>query len=206
MVNTKTLKRFYFKPYLVFKFQLCSRKMSHFDADHWLQHDRELHAKIYPANAQNKAPFTYQQITCPKTPATPQTPSTPATTTATTTTPANTTTTNTNTQITKQFDTFTDFMTQFKTLSAASLSANSTKLIACLICGAELKFTRIDILKHFQCEHEFNILLNLELTLDDLEIIHALQLNNFVQLCEGVHLRRRCLVRVPPLLVNSSTR
>ena len=38
-------KRFYFKPYLMYKCQLCARKMNAFDLEHWLQHDRENHFK-----------------------------------------------------------------------------------------------------------------------------------------------------------------
>ena len=39
------LKRFFYKPYFIYKCQLCSRKMSQFNLDHWLQHDREQHFK-----------------------------------------------------------------------------------------------------------------------------------------------------------------
>ena len=49
-VNTKNLKRFYYKPFLVFKCQFCSRKMSSFDLEHWLQHDRERHDQIFNNN------------------------------------------------------------------------------------------------------------------------------------------------------------
>ena len=126
--------------------------------------------------------FTYQQVTCTK--------SVP------TSAAATNSSLSTNTQITKQFESFTDFMRSFNSVtSLASVEGEDkatatavTKLISCLICGAELKFAQIDILKHFQCEHEFNILLNLNLTLDDLEIIHTLQLNNYLQLCQGKHL------------------
>ena len=152
--------------------------MNSFELDHWLQHDRENHYKLYSI----EKPFNYQQITCSK---------------STISLNNQTGTTNTN-QVTKSFSSFTDFVNNFKSLEPAEASF---KLTSCLICGAELKFTHIDVLKHFQSEHEFNIF-DLGLKLDELEVIHALQLNNHVSLCEGVHLRRRCLIKIPPPLIN----
>ena len=101
-------------------------------------------------------------------------------------------------QVTKSFGSFTDFVDNYKSSQPAEASA---KLTSCLICGAELKLSQIEVLKHFQSEHAFNVF-DLGLTLDELELIHALQLNNHVGLCEGVHLRRRCFIRIPPPLLN----
>jgi hypothetical protein len=42
----KRTKRFYFKSHLVYRCQLCSRKMNSFDFEHWLQHDQENHFKL----------------------------------------------------------------------------------------------------------------------------------------------------------------
>ncbi len=44
-------RRFFFKPHLVYKCQLCSRRMSTFDYNHWLQHDLEGHHSLYTKSA-----------------------------------------------------------------------------------------------------------------------------------------------------------
>ncbi len=198
ITNTKNLKRFYYKPFLVYKCQICSRKMSSFDLEHWLQHDREAHQKIFTNNFKPLTQgFAYQQVTCVKAPITSTSSSSPTPNVAMTA----------NHQLVKQFESFTDFLSNFKEISSThGGTADSIKLIPCLICGTELRFTLIDMLKHYQSEHEFNIMLNLKpyVTLDDLEILHTLYINNYVLVCQGVHLRRRCFIRVPPLLTVTS--
>ena len=200
ITNTKNLKRFYYKPFLVYKCQICSRKMSSFDVEHWLQHDREAHQKIFTNNFKPLTQsFVYQQVTCVKA---------PTTTTTTTSSPTPNVPMTANHQLVKQFESFTEFLSNFKQISLPhGGTTESIKLIPCLICGTELRFTLIDMLKHYQCEHEFNIMLNLKphVTLDDLEILHTLYINNYVLVCQGVHLRRRCFIRVPPLLTVTST-
>lgn len=207
ITNTKNLKRFYYKPFLVYKCQICSRKMSSFDVEHWLQHDREAHQKIFTNNFKSLTQgFAYQQVTCVKAPMTTTTSSSSSESTPNVPITANH-------QLVKQFESFTEFLSNFKQISSTpgggggGGNAESIKLIPCLICGTELRFTLIDMLKHYQCEHEFNIMLNLKprVTLDDLEILHTLYINNYVLVCQGVHLRRRCFIRVPPLLTVTST-
>jgi len=174
--------------------------MSSFDVDHWLQHDREAHRQVFlhgTSNSKSPNTFVYQQVTC-------GVKSTTTTTATAAAQPASLTVANT--QLTKHFESFTEFMNNYKQLAAATSTPGveaEVKLMPCLICGADMRFTLIDILKHFQCEHEFNIMLNmrpLPVTLDTLEILHMLILNNCVQVCEGVYVRRRCFIRVPPLL------
>jgi len=171
--DQKKLKRFYFKPYLIYKCMLCSRKMNEFDVNHWLQHDQEHHEKLF--NSQHQQQYAYQQITYSKT-------------------------AQTNQSNSKIYTNFSEFYDNYKKDFPIN-EIDSTKLVGCLICGTELKCTYIDVLKHFQSEHEFNIF-SMDLNLDQLELIHTLQTNNQLQLSEGVHLRRRCNIRVPPLLIN----
>lgn len=189
-------RRFYFKPHLVYKCQLCTRKFHQFDYNHWLQHDLEHHHALYKSQE--------QQFTCFK---------------CTSSCSAGT--------AQKVFANFTQFLEHYKqehlnatqqqqqavaastevaladgTLPVASTEADQ-KLINCLVCGAELKCTYVDMLKHFQSEHELN-LFDLKLNLTDLELIHTLQIHNQVHLSQSVRLRRRCFIRIPPQVINPS--
>lgn len=182
LTNFKKLKRFYFKPYFIYKCNLCSRKMNSFEPEHWLKHDLENHQKLYNTQI-DTAKFIYHQISCTKSSAQ-----------------------NTR-QISKTYKCFTEFMQNFKSDSLIPSNLNdsdiSYKLINCLICGIELKYAYADVLKHFQSEHEFNIF-DLGLDLNDLELVQALQMNNQLQLSQGVNLRRKCFIKLPPLLLNPS--
>ncbi len=163
--------------------------MSTFDHNHWLQHDLEDHHSLYGKSSS-------QQISCFKCQANNLSP--------------------------RYFPNFTQFLAHYKEEHLASADAASTtksisttassekadsstledlKLINCLVCGAELKCTYVDMLKHFQSEHELN-LFDLKLTLIDLELIHTLQIHNQVVLSQSVRLKKRCFIRIPPLLVN----
>lgn len=185
-------RRFYFKPHLVYKCQLCTRKFHQFDYNHWLQHDLENHHALFKSQE--------QQFTCFKC-------------TSCNAGPAQ-----------KVFANFTQFLEHYKqehlnasqqqqtvTTSTDVALADGTvatteadqKLINCLVCGAELKCTYVDMLKHFQSEHELN-LFDLKLNLTDLELIHTLQIHNQVHLSQSVRLRRRCFIRIPPQVINPS--
>jgi hypothetical protein len=59
----KKLKKFYFKPYLIYKCLICQRKMNQFDLNHWLQHDQETHHKLFDSSVKC---VNYQHITCVK--------------------------------------------------------------------------------------------------------------------------------------------
>lgn len=164
--------------------------MNKFDLDHWLIHDRESHYKL---NTSLKQAFSYQQLTSIKNGS------------PTTSCSSGNTNTNQTSQLIKTYSNFTEFIENFKNDSCILQNedtSSTNKLISCLICGVELKFTYVDILKHFQSEHEFNVF-DLNLGLDDLEVIQALQMNNLIQLSQGVHIKKRCYVKVPPLLVNT---
>ena len=167
------LKRFLFKPHLVYKCLVCSRRMNSFDYTHWLQHELENHAKLYQ--------LPNQQLACFKCK-------------------------------TKPLSNFTQFLAHYKQEHLVSSSAavveetneaggQEGSLINCLVCGQELKCSYMDMLKHFQCEHELS-LFELKLGQTELELIHVLQSHNLCQLSESVRVRRRCSIRVPPALVN----
>jgi len=162
--------------------------MSTFDYNHWLQHDLEGHHSLYTKSASG------QHFSCFKCQANNLSP--------------------------RLFANFTQFLQHYRQdhlataeassptkavasdkLEAAAVGGDDLKLINCLVCGAELKCTYVDMLKHFQSEHELN-LFDLKLTLTDLELIHTLQIHNQVGLSQSVRLRRRCFVRIPPVLVN----
>lgn len=177
-------KRFYFKPHLIYKCQLCSRKMDQFDYNHWLQHDLENHFNLY-----KHGKSLGQQFSCFKCQSVSQS---------------------------KTFTNFTQFLEHYKQehLVSSSSSSQTTvatvdgnqddlKLINCLVCGAELKCTYVDMLKHFQSEHELN-LFDLKLNQTDLELIHTLHIHNQVQLSQSVKLKSRCFIKIPPSLVNAN--
>ena len=199
--NNKKLKKFFFKPYLIYKCQLCNRKMNQFDINHWLQHDQENHFKLF--NSENMKSINYQHVTGPKQPGSSNglksNVTSPQQTQSPSTTPSNSTH---QISYTSLNDFYQNYKKDIKSLNQDSQSI--CKLIGCLICGTELKYTYADILKHFQSEHELNVfdLMNNKLTLDDLDLIHTLQLNNQVQLSQGCLLKRSCFVKIPPQLLN----
>jgi len=196
-IMNKKSKKFYFKPHLVYKCQLCFRKMSTFNFDHWLQHDAENHYKLYAhskLNSTDSTTIAKQSINCFKC----------------------------STQETvKTFPNFTQFLTHYKmehlnptTTATTNSTTQSTdqetttlsttsnhQAINCLVCGTELKCTYVDMLKHFQSEHELN-LFDLKLNQTDLELIHTLQSNQLVQMSESVRVKKRCFIKVPPALIN----
>jgi hypothetical protein len=190
--------------------------MNKFDLDHWLQHDREAHTRLFHQQTGNQ--FVYQVITSVKPTAATAAVTNGDTSTVNPASPSNSTTQAANqpttNQVTKTFASLTDFYRYFQSAStspttgndeATSLSvAGGHKLINCLICGAEVKYTYIDALKHFQSEHEFNIFDSSDLGLADLELIYTIQLNNQLQLSQSVCMKRHALIKIPPLLVNPS--
>lgn len=187
LLSKRTLKRFYVKPYFVYKCLICARKMNKLDVDHWLQHERESHGKLFPTGLGQ--PFVYQQTSVVKSSASP---------TSTTTAPSAATNAQ---QSTRTFDSFGLFLAHFNTQQQQQQN-EPDKLINCLICGGELKYTYMDVLKHFQSEHEFNVFDSSALKLADLELIYAMQANNLLQTSQSVCLKRHCHIRIPPLLVN----
>ena len=88
-VLRKTLRRFFYKPYLIYKCTLCSRKMNTFSVEHWLQHDAESHHRLFaadPGNAVNAAtPITYQHVVVERLPPSSSSASSSSTTTTATT-------------------------------------------------------------------------------------------------------------------------
>jgi len=181
-INRKTSKRFYYKPHLVYKCLLCSRKMNTFDFDHWLQHDAENHYKLYSHPKLNDEPVNKPLINCFKC--------------------TSITNAETNTVTAKTFLDFTQFLDHYKTehLNQSTVT-DETSQINCLACGTELKCTYVDMLKHFQSEHQLN-LFDLKLNQQDLELIHTLQSNNLVQLSQSLKVRKRCFIKIPPTLIN----
>jgi len=117
----------------------------------------------------------------------------------------------------KTFSNFTEFLDHYKqehlvnnapganqtTVATTDGNQDDLKLINCLVCGAELKCTYVDMLKHFQSEHELN-LFDLKLNQTDLELIHTLHIHNQVQLSQSVKLKSRCFIKIPPSLVNAN--
>jgi hypothetical protein len=203
LFNNKKLKKFFFKPYLIYKCQLCNRKMNQFDINHWLQHDQENHFKLF--NSENMKSINYQHVTGPKQQGSSNglknnlTSPNQQTTSPSATAPVNSTHQISYTSLNEFYQ---NYKKDIKSLNQDTQTV--CKLIGCLICGTELKYTYADILKHFQSEHELNIfdLLNHKLTLDDLDLIHTLQLNNQVQLSQGCLLKRSCFIKIPPQLLN----
>jgi len=163
--------------------------MNTFDYEHWLQHDAENHYKLYSHPKLNDEPFNKQLINCFKC-------------------TSSVTNSDTNTITAKTFLDFTQFLSHYKSehlnqqqQAASTTTDENSSQINCLVCGTELKCTYVDMLKHFQSEHELN-LFDLKLNQHDLELIHTLQSNSLVQLSQSVRVRKRCFIKVPPILVN----
>lgn len=177
-MDIKRNKKFYFKPYLIYKCQICLRKMDRFNPEHWINHDRAGDYKL--CTGTDLKNFVYSQISCSKAHSV-----------------------NGTSQMTKNYKNFTDFLHNYHQDSEPKIKENQEtfKLLNCLICGLEIKFSFADILKHFQSEHEFNVF-DESIKLKDLEIIQSLILNNMLQVNLGIYLKRRCFIKIPPNLVN----
>jgi hypothetical protein len=191
-VDFSRLKKFYFRPYLIYKCTICSRKMNTFSVEHWLQHDRENHHALYEPQTRNtegaeSAParkqFVQHQLTVNKN-------------VALANAQASVTSVPTSIQTTHAFKSFTHFIEKHRAAPQTSVSAGGDeRLINCLICGGEVRFTYTDLAKHYQSEHEFNIFdAHLSLALGDLEVLQQLHANGMLQMCRGVHLKRRACI------------
>lgn len=198
--DPKKLKKFLYKPYLIYKCQICSRKMNSFNIEHWLQHDRENHFALL--NKESDKQFVYQQITV-----NPASVDTPADSTETQQGAESSTSASVTTAQLTTYPSFTQFIEKFK---QQTHQGDENRLINCLVCGHELHFTHADISKHYQSQHEINIFdENLSLSLADLDLLQQLtgagathqtpgtSSNQIIQVWRGVHIRRRCYIPSP---------
>jgi hypothetical protein len=184
--KTKTNRNnFYFKPYLSYHCQICPSKMKSFDLNHWLLHDNE-----------NLESGEKKQITCFKC-------------TSTMSTLSNIISSqSSNNKTVINFNNFREYLAHYKEVHCDGDNNKNgleeAKLSNCPICGIEVKASVEDISNHFSTEHDGLKLENLNITTDDIEYIHTLQMNNMVQLSEGITLKKHCHIDVPPLLLNTN--